>query len=266
MPHAAADIPLPNQLNVMLYGDYGTGKTTFATTFPKPILFFDIDKRYVTYAGMEGVEYETYVDVGKRASAYRTLMKDLMNYQTDSKYATVVLDSTTTLMDIITNDILGISGTGRGATEGLSLPQWGTMVDRFKRIFAIMKGYNCHTVIISHGQLVQDELSGEIMHLPMLVGKKFPQRAPLFFDEIYRCYTQVNRDTKQKEWLCQTQADRKYGARSSLNIRDSKGKVVPVLEEVEPQDFEIIMNKVEDARNNPLEFVRRVQKLRGKTG
>jgi len=262
MPKKATDIGLPEELNVMLYGEYGSGKTTFATTFPKPILFFDIDDRQQTYAGVEGVEYDVYKDEGRTVKAYREFFKDLQKYQKKDDYATVVLDSTTTLLRIMKNDLLGRTGTGRGATEGIDLSQWGTVVERYEKIFDIFKSYNAHKIVISHDQMIKDDLTGEIKNLPMMVGKKFPQRAPLYFDEIYYCYSEEDRDSEETKYLARTQTKRKKSARSSLNLRDDEGKVIPILNEVEPQNFQVIMDKVEEARSNPKEYIKKVKRAR----
>lgn len=258
----ANELNISEMLNIMLYGKFGEGKTTCATTFPKPILFFDIDLRHQTYAGMEGVDYITYKDSGKRARAYSDFMKDLRKYQTGSEYKTVVLDSTTTLLDIMKNDILGMRGSGSAATEGLSLPQWGSVVERFQRVFDILRGYDTHSIIISHEQMFQDELTGEIRTVTMMVGKKFPQRAPLYFDEIYRCFTDTERGSDETKYLLQTRSDRKYPARSSLNLRDEDGHAVPILDEIEPQDFNAIMEKVKRAKENPEKFIAEVKSNR----
>lgn len=258
----AKDVGLPTQLNIMLYGDFGEGKTTFATTFPKPILFFDIDKRHQTYAGMKDVHYIVYEDVGKRASAYRDFEEDLRKYQQTEEYATVIIDSTTTLLDIMKNDILGLRGKGSAATEGLSLPQWGTVTERFRKTFSILKGYDSHSIAVSHAQMFQDELTGAIKTVTMMVGRKFPQKAPLFFDEIYRCFVEEDRKKKTRSYLIQTRSDRKYPARSSLNLRDEEGHAIPILNSIEKQDFNVIMDKVKRARKNPTEFIKKVKKER----
>ena len=264
MPRKATDIGLPEQLNVMLYGDFGAGKTTFATTFPKPILFFDVDDRHQTYAGVEGIEYEVYKDTGRRPKAFKQLMDDIKEYQEDSKYKTVVLDSISTMLKIVKYDILGRIGTSSSSNEGLTLPQWMQVTERMEEIFEMLRGYDTHTVIISHPQMFQDEITGEIKTLTMLIGKKFPQKAPIYFDEIYQCFTERDRDADKEQYLIRTQSTRRDPARTSMNLRDDNGKTVPILDEVEPQDFRHIMNKVEEARANPKEFIEKAKKERGK--
>jgi len=260
---SADSIGFPSELNVLLYGDFATGKTTFSLTFPRPLFVFDIDKRYQTFAGMDGVDYKVYEDVGKRPSAYREFMKDFMDLQQNaSEYKTVVVDSSTTLLDIMTNDILGITGTGRGATEGLDLSQWGTVTERFRKIFSLMRGFPCHSIMTSHTQIFQDDLTGELKYVTMMVGRKVAQKAPLFFDEVYRCFTEKDRDTGEVQYLAQTQSDRHYPARTSLNLRDEEGNTIPILEPVEPQNYPTIEEKISSARENPEEFIKKVKSRR----
>lgn len=262
MPEKATEIKLPTRLNVMLYGEFATGKTTFATTFPKPILFFDFDCRYQSYAGVEGIEYEVYEDVGRRPSAYRDFMKDLKKYQRESKYKTLVLDSTTSLSNSVKYDILGQVSRGGSASEGLTYPQWGQFTERFEEIFNLMSSADTHTVIISHEQVIQDELTGEIRTLAMMIGKKFAQRSPGYFDEVYHCFTKKDRESGELLYLARTRPDRKIGARTSMNIRDENRRVYPILDEIEPQNFEVIMKKVEEARKNPEKYLEKLKKQR----
>jgi len=258
----ATDINLPSELNVMLYGEFASGKTTFATTFPKPLLFFDTDLRHQTYQGVEGIDYIPYKETGTRPREYQSFMKDLKKYQEEGEYKTVVLDSITTLFKLIKFDILGRVGTGSSASEGLTLPQWGQVTERFEEIFDILRGYDKHTVIVSHEQLIQDELSGEIKTLVMMIGKKFPQRAPLYIDEIYYCHTAKDRETRELQYLARTRSDRSHPARTSLNLRDKNERVIPILDEVEPQNFNVIMDKVKEARDNPEKYIKKVKKER----
>lgn len=258
---SSEELKFPEQLNCLFYGLPGGGKTTFATTFPKPILFFDIDLRNQTYSGMKDVDYITYEDK-ERAGAYRDFLRDLRKYQTGSKYKTVCIDSTTTLLRIMKNEILGIRGTGSASTEGLSLAQWGQVTERFEKIFDIARNYDKHMIITAHEQAFQDELTGEIKRVVMMIGKKFPQKAPLFFDEVYRCFREEGRGEKPARFLFRTQSTRRYHARTSLNVRDAEGNTIPILDEVEEQHFDVIRKKIEEAKKDPLAYAEKAKKNR----
>ena len=261
----ATDVGFPEELNIMFFGQPGGGKTTFATTFPRPILFFDIDQRHQTYAGVDGVDYLEYKEEGSKAFAYRDFIRDLRKYQTGSDYKTVCVDSTTMLLRLIKNDLLGLRGTGKGATEGLSLPQWGTVTDRFEKVFDIVRNYDTHSIVTSHEQAFQDELTGEIMRVVMMVGKKFPQKAPLFFDEIYYCYRKEGKGDKKPRFLFRTQNSRRHFSRTSLNVHDKENNTVPILDEVEVQHFRYIKDKVEEARKDPAAYAKKMKAKRRKS-
>lgn len=264
MVQSAKDIVIPKNINMMIYGDNTTGKTVCATTAPKPILMLDIDNRPQTYAGMDGIDYEIFSDSGNTAKAYRDLSNILrsLSREKDLKYKTIVVDSTTGLLDIMTDDLLGLSGTGSGAHEGLDLKHWGTIDERFRKLFGIMRALDCLTIAISHEQLFKDDLTGEITYATMHVGKKIAKKAPGYFDEIYRAFTEKDRRTKEVSYLLQVQRDRKYPARTSFNLRDENGRMIPILDPVEPQNITDILEKIAWAQENPEEALKKIKNNR----
>lgn len=264
MVQSAKEVIIPKNINIMIYGDNTTGKTVCAMTAPKPLLILDIDNRPQTYAGMEDVDFEIYSNSGSSATAYRDLSSTLRTLSRDKnlKYKTIVLDSTTGLLDIITDDLLGLTGSGSGAHEGLDLKHWGTVDERYRKLFGILRALDCITIAISHEQMFKDELTGEITYATMHVGKKIAKKAPGYFDEIYRAFTEKDRRTKEVSYLLQTQRDRKYPARTSFNLRDENGRTIPILDPVEPQDIGKMLDKIEWAQKNPEEAVKKIKKER----
>jgi len=264
MVQSAKDVKIPKNINMMIYGDNTTGKTVCALTAPKPLLILDIDNRPQTYAGVDGVDYEIYADSGSTATAYRNLNTTLRTLSRDKnlKYKTIVLDSTTGLLDIITDDLLGLTGSGSGAHEGLDLKHWGTVDERYRKMFGILRALDCITIAISHEQMFKDDLTGEITYATMHVGKKIAKKAPGYFDEIYRAFTEKDRRTKEVSYLLQTQRDRKYPARTSFNLRDEDGKIVPILDPVEPQNIGKILEKIAWAQENPKEAIKKIKASR----
>lgn len=244
----AKDLKISTRLLVLLYGDTGAGKTTMATTFPKPILFFDCDRGEQTYAGMDGVDYIPYQEdpTTRRPTVWKKFSQDIHEAATsEEKYATYVVDSSTTLLDFAIADILGVQG-GSSITEGLSLAQWGTLTNRFSELFRTLRSYPGHVVVTGHTQVFQDDLTREVIYLTNMVGKKFAKKLPLFFGEVYRCFLERNEDG-DPVYMVQTQKDERYPARSQFNeIRDEDGKLTPILNRKEPADFQHILSKVEN--------------------
>jgi len=246
----ATEVKMPDALNVLLYGDVGTGKTTFATTFPKPLLFFDFDLRSQNYAGMDGVEFIEYREEDEtKPKAYSKFRRDLRELQRENRFSTIVLDSTTAMFDVVAADVTG--GVGKSdnkANEGLTQPQWGKIQNRFGEIFTMLRSFGCHVIVTSHERVVKDEVDGSTKILTMNCGRSFPQKAPGYFDEVWRTFVKVGRDGPQ--YMLQTAVSRKYFARTSFNKRDEKGNLIePVLDDEEPQDFDHIWSKIEEARD-----------------
>ncbi len=237
-------------LRVLLYGEFASGKSVFSATFPKPVFFFDLDEGYKTYKDMPHVEWKTYKEdtSSKRPTVWREFLSDFQEHYQNPTAKTYVLDSTTTLLDACINDILGVAASGSKATEGLSLPQWGQLVNRFQDIFKKIKLFDAHFVVIGHEQIVQDEVTGAIKTLPMMVGKKFPQRAPIYFDEIYRCYAEHSRG--ESSFKIQTQPDRRTSARSRFNTVDDYGSLKPILSASEEANFAKMIEKIKKARGD----------------
>ncbi len=93
------------------------------------------------------------------------------------------------------------------------------LVGKMEDILYRISSLNVHMVTIAHEQIVQDELTSEVMILPLIVGKKLPDRLPLWFDEVY--HSRVDRGQQGRPvYQMMTVADRKYKAKSRLNCFD----------------------------------------------
>jgi len=105
--------------HINLYGKNGTGKTTLACTFPKPLLIVGFED------GIESVKNVTGVDfvLVKKTDE----LPALAEYLVGSKYATVVLDTATSLQEMVLTEILGLN----------ELPvqlEWGTAtLDQYRK-------------------------------------------------------------------------------------------------------------------------------------
>lgn len=222
------DIQIENmKLNLLIYGKSGSGKTPFASYFPKPY-FFDFDKGMTSVRGRD-VEYDTFTSYADFQIKFRELERSC-------PYETVVLDSVTTMEEYCMDGILQAN---RRAMPTMN--EWNVLIAELKDLFMRATKMSKHLVVIAHEQLVQDEITGEITIRPQIVGKKLPAQLPLWFDEVYR--TQVSR-TKEGVPLYSilTVADIKYTAKSRIHCLPATldwskdGKMMNV--------FELIMGKM----------------------
>lgn len=218
------------RLNVLIYGKSGTGKTSFACCFPKPYVF-DFDKGMLSQRRRD-VEYDTYQGI----TAYQDFELKLKELEKECPFETLVLDSITTMQEYLMDKILMANH-----KQMPTMHEWNVMITELKDLFMRLTKMAPHTVVIAHEELRQDEITGEIIIQPLVVGKKLPPMLPMWFDEVYRA--QVSRTKEGKpEFGLLTSSDVKYTARTRLGVLEpvvvwsKDGKMVNV--------FELIMEKV----------------------
>ena len=215
------DIQVTNlKLKVLVYGKSGTGKTTFACGFPKPFVF-DFDGGMLSQRGKD-IEYDTF-------TSWSSFQAKLQQLQGHCPYETIVLDSVTTMQEYMMKDILTVNK----RTEP-TLHEWGRLVDGLQALFMQLTKMANHLVVVAHEQVLQDEVTSEILVLPLIVGKKLPGQIPLWFDEVYRSQTATDSKTGKAVYQILTTAGLRYVAKSRLGVLDP----------IEVPSYQVIMGKV----------------------
>jgi hypothetical protein len=107
---------------------------------------------------------------------------------------TVALDSLTSMQEAMETRAQVVNGR---LGEPTSLLEYGLVIsyinDLMYRIVSLRaKGY--HVVVTAHEQLEKDETLGKLIARPLVVGKKLPDRLPVWFDEVYYAYTEIGKD------------------------------------------------------------------------
>jgi len=202
MPNAK-DITIGNmKLNTLIYGKSGSGKTPFAAFYPNPY-FFDFDKGMTSVRGRD-VAYDTFTSY----SDFEVKFKQL---EANCPYDTIVIDSVTTMEKYCMQKALLAN---RRAMPTMN--EWNILIAELTDLFTRATKMSKHVVVIAHEEMVQDEITGEILVRPQIVGKKLPAQLPLWFDEVYRM--QVSR-TKEGVPLYSilTVSDMKYTAKSRIH-------------------------------------------------
>jgi len=224
----AKDLQVENiKLNVLMYGKSGTEKTTFGCCFPKPYVF-DFDKGMLGQRGRD-VEYDTY-------TSYVDFEVRFKELERECPYETIVIDSVTMLEEYCMDKVLAAN---RRAMPTMN--EWNVLITELKDLFMRATKMNKHVVVIAHEQMIQDEITGEIMIRPQIVGKKLPGQLPLWFDEVYRAQVSRNKEGVPVYSIL-TASDVKYMAKSRLSCMQAvedwskDGKMVNA--------FEMIMGKV----------------------
>lgn len=212
-------------IKLLLYGDSGAGKTSFAASTPGgPILIADFDGKVVSAAEflratnpeqLKQVTYENYTGgVGLKlpAEMFNILMGQVAK---QNPYKTIVLDSLTTFSDESMKYLIKANPgvIKRMSTQGVQIPvlqDYQMARIWFKQVIGALLAMPCNVIVTAHIQIEKDEATGQILRTPMMAGK-LSKELPIYFGEVWRAY----RDDKGEHWA-QTQSDSRYTCRSQI--------------------------------------------------
>lgn len=166
---------LPSILAVLAYGRSGTGKTTFASSFPKPLLLLDIKEK-----GTDSISNVKDVQVAKIEDWHQ--IEDVYWYLDRGKHGfkTVVLDQMTALQDLAMRKVMKDEGKEEGDHTS-------------KRIFGMVSGLmktwiehyrdlidrDVHVVFLAHDRVTtsDDDTAGDERIDPSVGARMMPSAA-----------------------------------------------------------------------------------------
>lgn len=183
--------------NFLIYGDFGTGKSSLAATAPKPVFIDSFDPggtkttllRDAIERGDVIVDNTWERDSWKAPKVFRNWEQEMFDRERAgffSLFGTYVLDSITSWSAYLMYEILRKGNQKSGSRVGQTpeikdyLVQKMTAVDWINRIMA----YPCHVIITGHIGLDKDEITGK-METGLLLANKLSRELPNAFDEKY---------------------------------------------------------------------------------
>ncbi len=159
--HSAATMP-PEPLRMMLYGAPRVGKTTFASSAPRPLfLSVGLEGGDKTLQGLRGVDIARIKTTGD--------MKEVISgLQRRCQYGTIVVDSTTFYADVIINEIVAKN---RGP---MKLQDWGVLdIEVMRTLLPVLHALPAHVIWIALEKVEKDEATGAVGRVvPMLGGQQ----------------------------------------------------------------------------------------------
>lgn len=249
-------IPRPH-LHVLDQGDSGGGKSSFAATFPKPmlVLFFDPrgkDQPYLKHHAQRTpprtgkdergtpftevtnrhgkiirVEYYHDADI-HNPDAYRRMENRMATFEDELPKAfsgsgepgwkTLVIDSAT-FLDLAARKWAQYSEEG-GMTDARDPRKWyGASKEKLEEFLLLsVGGLQCNVVTLCHIDESKDEVNDEFVRNPALPGK-LSKRAPAAYGEMYRSYSVFDEDG-QRQYVVQTRARNGYNASTQIDAPD----------------------------------------------
>lgn len=153
-------------LAALFYGRAGTGKTTVASTFPKPLLHLDIrEKGTDSISDVEGVDTLQINSWDEFEQVYWYLTSD------QSKYKTVVIDAVSQLQDFAVEKALEEDGK---SNEVVTKRQWGSAAGKLKTWiinYRDLVDHDINVVFLAHDRTREGE-DGEDGELTPTVGPR----------------------------------------------------------------------------------------------
>lgn len=193
-------------VKVLLYGEWGTYKSTLATTMPRPILWHSFDPggekiKHVQDGVEDGsiivdAEWQSRVmnKSDDRFSAWNKEYNALKNTGVFNEVGTYVLDSLTTFQRLVVDASIASNTKNKEVSKKMPIkvPQmrdYGVQDSAMEFALSDMLDLPCHVLIIAHAERdEQTDSKGNISSVefrPLIIGKKLRGKIPMLFDEIY---------------------------------------------------------------------------------
>jgi len=224
-------------IHVIVYGDPGAGKSTFAATFPKPmrVWLFDAhgkDTPYLKWAtdwkeevdhygttcmvsATAAITIEKFHDFDPESSngwhrfmRRRDAYAKTLEYQND---LTLVVDSIT-FMELAARKYDQYV-TNKGCKDPRK--HFGASTDALEETLMLkLMGLPINVVTIAHIDTERDDVHGSMIFNPSAPGR-LKKRIPAAYGEFYHAYVTKD-DEGQAMYLLQTRADNRYNASSQI--------------------------------------------------
>jgi phage nucleotide-binding protein len=209
---------------MLVYGEGGVGKTTFASTAPKPILG-DCENG-AKYFGLRGIKVDV-AQIEKWSD-----MKDFLDLVRTADYQTIVLDPVGELMDKLKRYMIAMNDSKLVQKDGSpTMAGWGWLKKTLRDYIKILRDTGKNVLLIAHLDEQKDE--DRIVKRPKVETKLSDELVNMV--DIVAYMTVVKHEGEDRRILVVDPGSDKYTA------KDRTGQLGKVIE----PDFTKIMNAVQ---------------------
>lgn len=198
---------------MMVYGAGGVGKTTFASTAPKPLL---VDcENGSKYFGLRGIE----MDVAKVNSW--SDMEGLFDIAKSGEYETIIIDPIGELMEKLKRYMIAKADRKLVQSDGSpSMAGWGWLKDTMRSTIKILRDSGANLLLIAHVDEKGDE--DKLVKRPMIMTKLSDEIVNMVDIVGYMTVTEV--DGEAKRIIIVDPSSDKYIAKDRTG---QLGKIIP---------------------------------------
>ncbi|KKL49151.1 hypothetical protein LCGC14_2318380 [marine sediment metagenome] len=215
-------------VKILVYGESGVGKTVFASTAPRPILWLESEGGTNSIADPKGIDIVR-VD---NLNTYREALLFLKSKK-GAKYKTVVLDSFTETQATVLKEIMKFAQT-KDPTRDEFAPQlqdYQRMTGMMREIVRGFRDLDMHVIITALSREDKDELTAKVRVAPRL-SPAIASEIPGFMDAMIMAYTATD-DNGELEEGEQPEIHRNFllvpTGKYAAKVRAPEGSEVPTV-------------------------------------
>lgn len=192
------------KVRALVYGQAGAGKTTLATTMPKPVII-SAEGGLMSIAG-SNIPYIEVSTFDELLAAYEWVTSPAAD-----EFDSVVLDSISEIGEVVLNHEKAVNKDGRAA--------YGEMAVKLTQIIRSFRDLpNKHVLMTAKLDKTQDEM-GRMLYSPSMPGKQMGQQLPYFFDLVFALRVEKDAEGNTHRALM-TESDGLWQAKSRIHGLD----------------------------------------------
>lgn len=209
----SSDPTLKPSVVMLVYGQGGVGKTTFAASAPKPLL---IDcENGAKYFGLRGIDVDV-ARIGKWED-----MDGIFDVIKRDEYETIIIDPIGELMEKLKRYMVAKGDRKLVQSDGSpSMSGWGWLKDTMRSTIKVLRDSGKHLILVAHVSEIDDE--GKLVKRPMIMTKLSEELINLV--DIVGYMTIVQDEGKEKRAIFVDPSSEKYEAKDRTG---QLGKVIP---------------------------------------
>jgi len=227
---------------IMVVGNRGKGKSTFAATAPQPMHVFDFDHKIQSYRTVEELSYSNYPLSSLGWAEFEKDFREVSKLAKEGEYKTVVIDSATSFTDLAMERALQLD-----PTRDMNGPQWNIHYKIVRNLiepkYRQLLSLPCTIIVICHLEIKTDQKSGATLAIQPLLGGQLAIKIPGYFEEVYLANSRTittGKDTKTPkkttQYYLKTVPQGLFEARSTFSGKEN------LLPEEIPNDYPTLLS------------------------